>query len=523
MTVAWAEKDELRAAVPERLDVSGITLDPSQQAALDAMRAGHNVFLTGEAGSGKSTVLRLFRQSAGAECVYVAPTGVAAVNIGGTTIHSLFQLKPVLLTPRDVGVLRGRRRALLKKIRTVIVDEVSMMRSDLFCALDERLREVADYADAGRPFGGRQIILVGDFQQLAPVVGKPAEKRWLIENLGGIFAFQTRLWQEAGFRCVNLSFPHRQQNDASFLALLRSVRIGELDVPMAECGGRTVMEMLAERTGRGKEAEDGVPAVALCTTNREADAINSAMCAALESEPVLFRASREGTFNERDFPTEEVLELKPGARVMILSNYHLPDGGFLYVNGDTGVFRGCRGRGPGRVALVELDNGGGEVEVTPFRWSNYEYDFKYNTVTRRNDIERKETGAFVQMPLRLAYAVTIHKAQGMTIARVNLKLGGGCFAHGQLYTALSRCRTLNGLHLDRKLHHEDLQQYAAVTEFYRRMLNGELDAPPPAPESVPAPAEMVPMMVPAALLPAMERYLKKLLRRSGLSLESPDE
>ncbi|MBO7130922.1 MAG: AAA family ATPase, partial [Fibrobacterales bacterium] len=205
-------------------------LSDEQREALDAMIAGRNVFLTGEAGTGKSTVLREFREQCDRPCVVLAPTGVAAINAGGATIHSFFQFKPGLLSDDAVEEISSpKKRAVVRAAQIVVIDEISMVRSDLFAAVDARLRELAVGAKARRPFGGKQIILVGDFFQLPPVVKTETEAEWLERTFGGVYAFRTALWKRAGFRCVFLKTVHRQMGDARFLAVLNAIRHGDLE------------------------------------------------------------------------------------------------------------------------------------------------------------------------------------------------------------------------------------------------------------------------------------------------------
>lgn len=191
-----------------------IVLNAEQETALELMLSGRNVFLTGEAGTGKSTLVREFIRRCDHECVVLAPTGIAALNAGGTTIHSQLMLKPGLLNPLALEPLTdGTRRQVLRAAKTVIVDEISMVRSDLFCAMDARLREVAAGENRERPFGGRQVILVGDFMQLPPVLRNEDEQTYINDRLGGMFAFQTDLWNAALFRTVFLRTVHRQDEE----------------------------------------------------------------------------------------------------------------------------------------------------------------------------------------------------------------------------------------------------------------------------------------------------------------------
>ena len=356
-------------------------------------------------------------------------------------------------------------------------------------AVDARLRELAVGAKARRPFGGKQIILVGDFFQLPPVVKTETEAEWLERTFGGVYAFRTALWKRAGFRCVFLKTVHRQMGDARFLAVLNAIRHGDLEgrvVPDGEGGALSAAETLNRECLRARP--DG-RAVCLCTTNREAQAINAAARARLQEKGAKFDAVVTGKFRESDYPTEAELELMPGARVMLLCNKRSPDGDFLYVNGDMGCVTALGGDGSEEAipwVSIRLDRTGEEVRVCCNEWKNYEYELEKDPVTGRTALRRKEVGRFVQMPVRLAYAITIHKSQGLSLDRVDLRLGSGCFSHGQLYTALSRCRSLEGLTVDRAVSPEDLIVDPEGVEFYGDLENPERAR---APTTISVPAE----------------------------------
>lgn len=447
-----------------------IKLTTEQEQALAMMLSGRNVFLTGKAGTGKSTILRSFREKCPRECVFLAPTGIAAINISGSTLHSFFQLKPGLLTPDSMEELRNRKRInLIRQVETIVIDEVSMVRSDLFTAIDMRLREVTNNP---RPFGGKQIILVGDFFQLPPVVKSKTESAYLQRELGGHYAFQTNLWQRADFHCMCLQTIHRQQNDVLFLSILNHLRYGELKKRDLLLDGQDEPVNAIEALTRlcvNVPALEQTP-VYLCTTNYDADAFNQQCLGKLKSETHTFRAAVFGKFKECDYPTPETLALKIGARVMTLTNKRTPDGEIEYVNGEIGVVEGVED-GDDAVVQVRLDRGA-TVAVQRAEWSQYEYVLEYDANSGRQVIRQNEVGKFVQMPLKLSYAVTIHKAQGLSLDYVAVKLGNGCFAPGQLYTALSRCRCIKNLRIDRPVHHEDAIIDSAVIDFYRAIEGG---------------------------------------------------
>ena len=447
-----------------------IKLTSEQEKALQLMMSGRNVFLTGKAGTGKSTVLDKFQEKCKCGCVFLAPTGIAAINIGGSTIHSFFQLKPGLLTPDSIETIGSRKRIdLIRSVRIIVIDEVSMVRSDLFVAIDKRLKEIMGNTS---PFGGKQVILVGDFLQLPPVVKEQTEGDYLDRELGGYYAFQTRLWQQAKFHCVCLQKIHRQEKDALFMTILNHLRYGDFETRDIQLEGLkkpvNVIEALTRLCVEAAPLEH--PPIYLCTTNRTADALNQLYQSQLKGEAHVFRAVIRGKFPEGDHPTSEMLALKIGARVMTLTNKRTADGEIEYVNGEIGVVEAIDD-GENAVVHVRLDRGP-TVSIERTKWSKYEYDFELDANTGRPIVRQREVGTFVQIPLKLAYAVTIHKSQGLTLENVEVKLGNGCFAPGQLYTALSRCRNIKNLRIDRPICLADAVIDDAVIDFYREFESG---------------------------------------------------
>lgn len=433
-----------------------IILSGEQESALRLMMSGANMFLTGEAGTGKSTLVREFLRRCDRECVVLAPTGIAALNAGGTTIHSQMMLKPGLLNPLSLEQLTdGNRCRVLRMAKTVIVDEVSMVRSDLFCAMDARLREIACGQNKEMPFGGKQIVLVGDFMQLPPVVGGNDERKFINERFGGVFAFETDLWVAAMFRTVFLKTVHRQSGDTLFKKVLNDLRHGKFEAAAKVLNNHCI----GEKTFR-------TPPVCLCTTNREARAINDAARSSVKGETRFFSAQVSGKFLEAEFPAEGNMELIVGARVMVLCNQR-NEGVLECVNGDMGTITGFGSEDDPEVC-VRLDNGK-NVKIVPHTWEKYAYVQEISPKTNTLVMRQSVVGTFEQIPLRLAYAITIHKSQGLSLDCVSLRLGRGCFDHGQLYTALSRCRTLDGLKIDRRLVPEDLIIDEAVIRFHAEM------------------------------------------------------
>ena len=415
-----------------------IELAPEQQAALELLLSGANVFLTGKAGTGKSTVVSEFRAKSTGNVAYVAPTGIAAVNIQGATIHSFFQIKPGVFS--DIEPLKSdKKRRILHKLDTIVIDEISMVRSDLLEAIDRRMREVATGKNKAKPFGGVQLIVVGDFYQLPPVVKGKNEEAYLNMRYGGPFAFQSKVWAEAGLKTVELTTIHRQ-TDREFVAVLNTIRVGEdpdLEMINAVCVGN------CRRQGE----------IILTPFRADADAHNARELEKLDTTQRTYRGQIFDRFT-KDLPVEEELTLRVGARVMARANVYEKDEDMLFCNGDLGEVVTLAKD----YVVVKFDNGT-ICQVQPYEWCAYDFDLSGQSVTAT------EVGKYRQIPLQLAWAITIHKSQGCTFDKCVLDLGRGCFAPGQLYTALSRVRSLGGLTLTRPLSDADLNVAEEVLNF----------------------------------------------------------
>lgn len=448
-----------------KIDESELSAD--QKMALSLMLSGKNVYISGSAGTGKTSLIQIFKEKYQGNCVVVAPTGVAAINVEGQTIHSFFMLPPGLLVPDNLEMIPWpRKREVLRQINCIIIDEISMVRSDMFAAIDLRMRQCARGSAKRTPFGGKQVIVCGDFFQLPPVVADGVEDDWLQANLGGEYAFQTPLWKETNFKVAILKTPFRQKDDLQFLDMLDSIRHGDISSKKTIVDGEELDAVEAlNRLCTPDKIMPRVP-IRLCTTNREAHAVNSAARAQIDSPPVSFQAQIRGKFNEADYPTEAELVLKKGCRVMVLKNSHKPKGGFFYVNGDCGTVVDIKEDHEASRVRVLFDNGT-DAWVSCAEWKNTKYTMETDRFSGKKIIRQDEIGCFTQIPLRLAYATTIHKSQGMSLDYVDVKLGNGCFAHGQLYTALSRARSLAGLHLERKISIDDLILDDRIVDFYK--------------------------------------------------------
>jgi ATP-dependent exoDNAse (exonuclease V) alpha subunit len=386
-----------------------------------------NLFLTGRAGTGKTTLLRKFLSEAGDKAVIVAPTGVAAMNAGGQTIHSFFKLPPRLVEAQDVRRLPNAR--VVRAIDTLVIDEISMVRADMLDAIDRSLKL---NRGSKRPFGGVRMILSGDLHQLPPVVSNQ-ESPILQERFGGNYFFNAPAFREGEFALLALKHVFRQE-DPRFLALLGALRSGRV-TPNDEL---TLSKLVSTRTA----AEASETHVVLTPNNANAFRINQTRLSELKGERKVFAADVQGQFDEKSFPTESDLELRVGARVMLIRND--PEG--RWVNGSLAHVEGFGSKS----VIVSIGKRAYEIEQTA--WEKYRYDFEMDT----KNVKREVVGTFKQVPLRLAYAVTIHKAQGLTLDNVYIDFDSGMFAHGQAYVAFSRARTLEGLEISRPLRPRDL-------------------------------------------------------------------
>jgi ATP-dependent DNA helicase PIF1 len=400
-----------------------VALTPAQQAVLDAV-AGDDptpLLVTGRAGTGKSTVLHRLVAVEQRKTAVVAPTGVAALNVGGQTIHSFLRLPVGLIGNSRLYQDRELRR-LLQALDVLIVDEISMVSADLMDGIDRALREARGRPD---PFGGVRVVLFGDPFQLAPVPGGAEERVWYAEMYRSLWFFDAHVWDAIGLRTLHLDLIHRQQ-DEEFRRLLTAVRHGAVTREMAQ--------RLNEVGARPLPAD---PPLTLASTNAAVATINRRALADLPGREATALAEVDGDFGGRTFPADEELRLKVGAHVMMLRN----DADGRWVNGSMGTVAEF-GRGG---LLVELN--GVRHEVEPVTWERH----RYTVSPDGGELQREVVAQFRQLPVRLGWAVTIHKAQGATLEAARIDLGRKAFSPGQTYVALSRLTTLDGLYLNRPL------------------------------------------------------------------------
>ena len=412
-----------------------------------------NVYLTGRAGTGKTTFLNRLRKECPKRMVIVAPTGVAAINAGGVTIHSMFQLPFSPFFPESAGLqnnplnairYRKQKIRLLKSIDLLVIDEISMVRADILDAVDSLLRR---YRHSNQVFGGVQILMIGDVHQLPPVV---KEEEWKMLRLyySNMYFFSSKAFANANPVVIELQQIFRQ-SDIDFIMLLEKIRINGMDA--------NTMQLLNQRYNKHFNSSAHPGYIILTTHNSQSAAINDKRLEELSGDEFLFEAEVKGDFPEYNFPTLKTLALKPGAQVMFVKNDLTPEK--RYYNGKIG-----------KIVHIEDDNivvqcpeDDYSIDVGIVSWSNIR--FTLNEATK--EIEEEEIGSFSQYPLKLAWAITIHKSQGLTFDKVVVD-AAQAFAHGQVYVALSRCRSLDGLVLSSVIGYGSVITDNNVIDFNRR-------------------------------------------------------
>ena len=421
------------------ISTADIEIGPDFQMALDHIdKEGQSAFITGVAGTGKSTLLQYFQETTKRAVVVLAPTGIAAINVRGQTIHSFFRFPPKLIEPAELS--RGRNTSLFENLETLVIDEVSMVRADLMDGIDRAMR--VNRGREGEPFGGAQVVMFGDPHQLPPVVVDGELGEYLRDLYGGIYFFHAPAVKNERMRLIELTERYRHR-DARFISILDAIRNNEVDA--------YTLDELNQQVAEAMRPVDMEEYVTLTPTNAAANNINAAMLEDLGGREYEYGATVSGSFGERAFPTDTRLKLREGARVMTLKN----DPAGRWVNGTLATVARLTDR---RVWITTED---GEHELKRSEWDKTKYE--YDATTRR--IEQNVTGSFKQFPIRLAWALTIHKSQGQTFDKVFINFGRGTFAHGQAYVALSRCRTLEGVRLGRAVRPSDILLDRAALEY----------------------------------------------------------
>ncbi len=427
-----------------------------QQALQIIQYTRRSLFLTGKAGTGKSTFLRYVAQHTKKKYVVLAPTGIAAINAGGQTLHSFFKLPFHPLLPNDTRYsIRNMRKTLkysgetiklIRELELIIIDEISMVRADIIDFIDRLLRIYC--RNMREPFGGKQLLLVGDIFQLEPVV-KEEEWRLMQPFYSSAYFFAAKIWQEMQLVSIELRKVYRQ-SDAKFIGILDRIR--------ENAATDTDLKAINARVGKESQIKQNSFEITLATRRDTVDYINGQKLSELEGETSMFKGTIKGEFPLTSLPAPMELEIKPGAQVIFVKN----DKEKRWVNGTIGVVTGIDEE-EGIIGVVDED--GYEHDVACEVWENMRYTFD----EKEQKIVEELLGTFVQFPLRLAWAITVHKSQGLTFRRVKIDFsGGGAFAGGQTYVALSRCSSLEGITLEEPIHQSDIFVRPEVVAFARR-------------------------------------------------------
>ena len=403
--------------------------NPELELALNFIeKTDRNLFITGKAGTGKTTFLHQIKKESLKRLVIVAPTGVAAINAKGVTIHSFFQMPFGPILPNQIANTSNAQRKfsktkidIIKSLDLVIIDEISMVRADLLDGIDQVMRR---YKNRNKVFGGAQILMIGDLQQLSPVV-RPNEWSLLQQHYNTVYFFSSKAYQEANVVSIELKHIYRQKNE-DFIKILNEVRNDNLSIASAK--------ILNERYNPNFSPSKEEGYITLTTHNNRANLINNSELNKLKNKSYFFKADVSGKFNENAFPNDEKLELKIGAQVMFIKNDSSPDK--RYFNGKIGIITDISKENVTVQCANEID----EIVTEREMWDNVNYSINEETKEIKEDI----IGSFTQIPLRLAWAITIHKSQGLTFEKAVIDAEAS-FAHGQTYVALSRCTSLEGL------------------------------------------------------------------------------
>ena len=401
-----------------------------------------NLFITGKAGSGKSTLLEYFRQNTDKNIVTLANQGITAIKAKGQTIHSFFKFRPHFISDQDIKILIGDKKEVLQNLDTILIDEISMVRADLFDAINLSLKK---NRKNNKPFGGVQIILFGDVMQIDPIVSSVEKEVMEKFYPNGRFFFNSNIYKEGNFKQIELTKIFRQ-SDETFINLLNKIRINKAT--------NSDLSILNKRIVTYDNVPEGT--IVLAPTNRKVDDINNTNLYKLKTPTYNYDAIVKGPWKDKEYPVKKEIILKVGAQIMITKND--ADEVKRWVNGTLGI-----------ITFLSKDQIKVKIKDKIFsigktKWDKYSYQFTGNKVNTFS------VGSFIQFPIKLAWATTIHKSQGQTFDKVAIDMDTGSFAHGQTYVALSRAKTIEGISLLKKINKKDIIFDSKVLDFIGQKL-----------------------------------------------------